>query len=156
MNLYDNEIVINIEKYNLGKIDKKSADYYFDILNEKFPVLGTQINWNVVGVFYKKIESENIKLDFNDCISHIKNEFLLDEINEQIIYIGDSLTENAYIFCFKDINDFCDFVIEIPQHHYFIHPKGNWCISLNMTNDFNFGFAPWLTRAGSSCSQIRK
>lgn len=141
MSLYDNEIIRNIEKFKLGRIDKNSSDYYFDILNENFPVLGTQINWSMVGVFYKKIEYEKIKLDFYNYVLYIKNNFLLKEIDEKIIYIGDSLTENAYSFTFEDIIKFWDFVIDIPQHHYFIHPEGNWCISINMTNDFNFGFA---------------
>jgi hypothetical protein len=46
-----------------------------------------------------------------------------------------------YSLPLKNINAFFSIAIQIPQHHYFVDHKVRWCIALNMTGDFDFGYS---------------
>jgi len=142
MSIYDNELLDNLNEISVGKmLVDRSAYYFFDVLNKEFPICGTQIDWSNIRLFYKKLRDENILSDFTSCISYLR----INHLNKQdvltIVYIGDSLTEYAYSLSFNDIEEFFSLVNEIPQHHYFMDANGTWCISVNMTGDFNFGFS---------------
>jgi hypothetical protein len=48
------------------------------------------------------------------------------------IYIGDSLTENAYKLFFSDLISFFNLIDEIPQHYYFLNKSaGCWKVTMN-------------------------
>ena len=59
---------------------------------------------------------------------------------DEIIYIGDSLTEVGYEFYLKDLVKVIPFIIdEIPQHHYFLSKDFKKIIYISFENEIEFG-----------------
>jgi hypothetical protein len=140
MTIYDTELTTSLAESHIDfSISTESSDFYFDLLNDRFPVEGTQIKWSGISLFYKKLNDLSIVEEFIECIEIIKNRYRTNIVTESICYIGDSLTELAYKLSFESISQFFQIAKDIPHHHYFLNINATWCISISMTNDFNFG-----------------
>ena len=62
------------------------------------------------------------------------------ELNEKIIYIGDSLTENGYEFYVHDLLKIIPYLMnDIPQHHYFVSDDATKLIYVSFENEIYFG-----------------
>lgn len=57
----------------------------------------------------------------------------------ELIYLGDNLTENAYLTSNTNLIKFISCFIEIPQSHYLLAKDVSWCINLSFENDIEFG-----------------
>jgi len=145
MTEYDKELIeqLNVLGKDIIAIEIDAADRYFELLNIRFPIAGTKINWDGFSSDCKKTAIYSEQTDFSDFIANIQNScncWKNDE--EDIIYIGDSLTENAYKLFFSDLISFFNLINEIPQHHYFLNENGDWCLCLDTSNYLDFSFAP--------------
>src|ERR1700730_14709007 len=104
MSEYDLELSAALKGRHVDcSVPNISADSFFDMLNEKFPVRGTQIDWSSISLLYRKLHDSSLKSDFDSCIEIIRSRYLSGVNEYPIIYIGDSLTEFAYEFSFKEI-----------------------------------------------------
>jgi hypothetical protein len=148
MSGYDEELIDRLRELKIHVIEygANNTEMYFDLLNARFPVTGTKIDWDSIFSKCKKTAKYTIPTDFSDFIQEIKKDCpQWGNEDEDIIYIGDSLTERAYNISFAQLVDFFKLINEIPQHHYFLNKNADWCLSLDMSNDIDFSFAPNLS-----------
>ncbi|TWP23463.1 hypothetical protein ETU10_06970 [Apibacter muscae] len=136
-NYYDSDLINSLE----GNIDFKIllADNYYNLINNKFPFVGSKIDFSKLkDTQYKKL---SIKNKIGDCIEFIDEVLQIDRIdlNQDVIYLGDSLTENVYSFSLKNLDKIIPYILDIPQHHYILSEKMEWCIYISFENYIEFG-----------------
>jgi len=109
--------------------------FYTNLINEKYPFFESRID------FSKLRNSRFYRIDgviISDYIKKIIEENNLN-IEEDIIYVGDSSTENEYKFKLKYLIKILSNIMEIPQHHYFISEKEKWCLYIAFEDYLEFG-----------------
>ena len=109
-------------------------------LSKHFPFIGSRIDFSSLHN-YKLVKSDQGKVSF-DVVNFIQK--LIEEKifskEDEIIYIGDSLTEVGYEFYLKDLLKVIPFIIdEIPQHHYFLSKDFKKIIYISFENEIEFG-----------------
>lgn len=114
--------------------------YYMENLSKHFPFIGSRIDFSSLHN-YKLVKSDQGKVSF-DVVNFIQK--LIEEKifskEDEIIYIGDSLTEVGYEFYLKDLVKVIPFIIdEIPQHHYFLSKDFKKIIYISFENEIEFG-----------------
>ena len=137
---YDRDF-INMSKTILTENDLKiiNSDFYFDLINDKYPFMGNRIDFKKLNNNkYYKLDDTNVLNEASKIILNIINENNLNT-EERIVYIGDSLTEQAYEFKLKNLVILLPFILDIPQHHYFIPQNFAWCLTISFENDLEFG-----------------
>jgi hypothetical protein len=138
-NYYDTKLINllqkNLEKSSFQILDAKK---YVDFINSNFLFLGNRID-------FEKLKSvrhcrPNKDSFFDETSSFI--ELIIKENNlnleGEVIYLGDNLTEQAYEFKLKNLIKLLPAFLEIPQHHYFINDD-KWCLVISFENDIDFG-----------------
>ena len=142
LSFYDDEIVKNLEINGLIKNVKviENPGSYLDLIEEKFEFNGSQIDWlKTKNHFSIESNNESLLTDASLFISELKEKYLNNSV--EIMYIGDGLTEFGYQFESKDIEQILVYLLEVPQHHYFIPLDGDWCFCVSFENYLDFGFS---------------
>jgi hypothetical protein len=138
---YDDELIKSLK---LNKLDMCvniiDSDKYLDFIEQKFVFIGSKIDWSKTNNHCsKKSNNDFLLTDTRLFITELKNVFFNN--NVQVIYIGDNLTEFNYQFQMNNIEDLLIYLLEIPQHHYFVSLEGAWCICISSENYIDFGFS---------------
>ncbi|MFE5473760.1 rhs-associated protein [Bacillus safensis] len=142
MNFYDEDLIKDLELQDLIKSVKvhKNPEIYLTLIEQKFAFGGSKINWLQTNKHHSKSSNnESLLSDALLFITELKEKYL--DNNLQVIYIGDNLTEFGYQFELKHLEELLVYLLDIPQHHYFISLKGDWCICISFENDLDFGFS---------------
>ena len=79
-------------------------------------------------------------INYDDLSLFIHNVIKENRINEEeiVIYLGDNLTDYAYIFLLRDLNKIIHKLLSIPEQHYIINSNMSWCIFISLENDVEF------------------
>jgi len=112
------------------------------MLERTFPISGSKIEW--IKLPKRATKSAERDPDFVSFFGEIASEY---QLFGDVIYIGDSLTDFALKLNINTMADAIPFLIEIPQHHYFIDLEYRWCICLSMEGDMDFGTSPYIHTA---------
>jgi hypothetical protein len=139
-NFYDNLLIKNVEEQNITYTVISNLSYYMEDLSKHFHFIGSRIDFSSLHN-YKLVKSDQGKVSF-DVVNFIQK--LIEEKifskEDEIIYIGDSLTEVGYEFYLKDLVKVIPFIIdEIPQHHYFLSKDFKNIIYISFENEIEFG-----------------
>ena len=125
-----------IEKGLIKIIDDEG--YYIDLLEKKFPFVGSKIDWNrVPNSTSSKCQGDFIEegyLFFEDCLE--KGYILL---RENIVIVGDSFMENALETKVENLTNILRLLLKLPQHTYIFDKECRWCLSFTMEGYFDFG-----------------
>ena len=138
---YDNELVSHIKKIKIGDVTIISQiDNITELMMENFQFKNGRVCFTEKQ--NKKYIMSSSSLISCDVISFI-NELIQEnifELNEKIIYIGDSLTENGYEFYVHDLLKIIPYLMnDIPQHHYFVSDDATKLIYVSFENEIYFG-----------------
>jgi hypothetical protein len=122
-----------------------SSDPYFRLLEHRFPVVGSKIDWERVPNDVVRVtdptDSERYARDATTLLTEIvQAERLSDE--QQVIVIGDSAVERALVVPMRVFQESLNWFLELPQHLSVIRDDGSWCFSFTMEGDLAFGRAP--------------
>ncbi|MFF2414916.1 rhs-associated protein [Bacillus safensis] len=142
MNSYDEDLIKDLELQDLLKSVKvhKNPEIYLDLTEHKFDFAGSKIDWLQTNKHHSKSSNnESLLPDTLLFIIELKDKYLDNHL--QVIYIGDNLTEFGYQFELQHLEELLVYLLDIPQHHYFISLKGDWCICISFENDLDFGFS---------------
>ncbi|WP_342515118.1 rhs-associated protein [Sporosarcina sp. FSL K6-1522] len=142
MSSYDDELVKDLVLNKLNKCVKviKNPETYLDLIERKFEFNGSKIDWLQTNKHYsKESNNESLLTDTSLFIAKLKEKYLNN--NVRVIYIGDNLTESGYQFEIKDIEQILVYLLDIPQHHYFLSIEGDWCLCISYENYLDFGFS---------------
>lgn len=140
MGTYDEELVKDLKDIEKDVNVKEDPEPYLNLIEQKYEFDGSRIDWLQTNKHYsKKSNNELLLTDAKQFIAEIKDKYLSDD--DQVLYIGDNLTEFAYQFEIKDIEMIIGYFLDILQHHYFIDLKGEWCICISYENYLDFGFS---------------
>ena len=141
-NFYDNLLIKNVEEQNINYTVISNLSYYMENLSKHFPFIGSRIDFSSLHN-YKLVKSdqENVSFDVVNFIQKLIEEKIFSK-EDEIIYIGDSLTEVGYEFYLKDLLKVIPFIIdEIPQHHYLLFKDFKKIIYISFENEIEFGTA---------------
>ena len=139
-NFYDNLLIKNVEEQNITYTVISNLSYYMENLSKHFPFIGSRIDFSSLHN-YKLVKSDqgNVSFDVVNFIQKLIEEKIFSK-EDEIIYIGDSLTEVGYEFYLKDLLKVIPFIIdEIPQHHYFLSKDFKKIIYISFENEIEFG-----------------
>lgn len=102
-NYYDIKVRKTLEEnINSGEFQIKKSKEYYETANKKFPFKGSRIDFECLNNYaYLNWDGKNCET-FINFVDNIIND---NQINtsEDVIYLGDSLTDCAYIFPLKYI-----------------------------------------------------
>ncbi|ANH98814.1 hypothetical protein A8L59_15790 [Pseudomonas koreensis] len=115
MSYFDEELEKELSDSNINFEELKSEAHVNFVLNinKAFPFSGSKIAW---GSFPNSLSY--IRNDADQAFMDITNKITDLNISE-IIFIGDSLTENAYKISAVNLEKTLSLFSEIPQHTYF-------------------------------------
>lgn len=117
-----------------------NSSTYFNRLAELFPSNGSKIDWCKVDQSVEDTEPQESKSipRFIEFFDKICTKFSL---SGDIIYIGDSATEFALRLSLETLRKALPEILSIPQHHYIVSEKYDWCACLTIEGDMGFGFS---------------
>lgn len=140
---YDEQLLSylnEIQMEDFAIIQPELMDYISKFMRENF-------YFKYGRVYFTDYQNEkSVKSDINhlseDMILFISE--LLEEgscdINEKIIYIGDSLTDYGYEFYLYNLLKVIPYLMNnIPQHHYFLFRDGTKLMYASFENEIQFG-----------------
>ncbi|MHC8372942.1 hypothetical protein ACYZT2_19770 [Pseudomonas sp. MDT1-85] len=133
MSYFDEELEKELSELNVDykKLEKEKHDSFVFEINKKVQFSGSKISWSSLknSISYDKDE-HSIKL----IAEKIKS---LNEI--EIIFIGDSLIDNAYQVNTENLERTLNVFSEVPQHTYFFSNSLNWIGCINAEGYIDFG-----------------
>ncbi|MCE9042996.1 hypothetical protein [Parabacteroides distasonis] len=139
-NYYDKILIELLEERGVNYTLIPDPSYYIKNINKKFPFIGGRIDFNKLSD--NKIKISNPKDISFDAIKFIKNLITNESCsrNDDVVYIGDNLTENGYKCSLNDSLKIIPLLVkEIPQHHYFIFSNFKKIIYISFENEIGFG-----------------
>lgn len=109
-------------------------------INERFPFIGSKIDWNSVpGSIAKRFSSGDElvqrKSFLEDCLCD-------EEATLSIAIVGDGIMHFGIETSLSNIGCCLDDVLELPQHTYITTPLCEWCMVFTTEGDMCFGNAP--------------
>ncbi|MBI4511516.1 MAG: hypothetical protein HY698_17920 [Deltaproteobacteria bacterium] len=122
-----------------------APDPYFRILERRFPVVGSKIDWErVPRAIVRETDPQDPERHARDAATLLLDVVEAEGISEErvVIAIGDSAMEKVVSLPLgvlrASIRDF----LELPQHLYVLSEDASWCFSFTMEGDLAFGHAP--------------
>ena len=122
-----------------------SSSEYFEMLQRRFPVCGSKIDWDrVPNSTIRRVNTVDSEHYFDEAIAFVREMLESEGLDResQAVVIGDSAIEGAFrmplytlVLCLRTI-------LRMPQHTYVLAPNGAWCLVLTMEGDVCFGYAP--------------
>ena len=136
-NYYDIELHRELSKILKNDFVVDDIYPYFDKMNKLFPVKFDRYHLEKLHN-YEILRWDGINYD--DLSLFIHNVIKENRINEEeiVIYLGDNLSDYAYIFLLRDLNKIIHKLLSIPEQHYIINSNMSWCIFISLENDVEF------------------
>lgn len=134
---YDSDLIESCSRKKILPVSLGLADSLFESIENVYPISGSRLNLSSLNDYrHARAASENTSLDF---LMFVKSLQTLINSTDNIIYLGDNLTENAYLIKNENLMDFISCITDIPQAHFLLAEDLSWCISLSFENDMEFG-----------------
>lgn len=133
MSYYDDELEKELSELNIPykRLEKEKHDRLVSEINKKVPFSGSKISWATLqNSMRHNTDKQSIKWISERIIS-------LNE--ENVIFIGDSLLEDAYQINTKNLERSLIVFSDIPQHTYFFSNNLNWIGCISSEGDIDFG-----------------
>lgn len=113
---------------------------YIEYINTHFPFAGERIDFSKLDYTkFRDSDNQNISCDAAGFFNELLNERICNQ-NDDIVYIGDSSTNNGYELSFKEMLKIIPFLVsEIPQHHYFLFKDKKKIVYISFENEIAFG-----------------
>lgn len=139
---YDNDLkkVFSLEIRRGAIAVDASSDAYFEKLASVFPVCGSKIDWEEVPGSIGEVVVERAN-EAREFAKFFETMMTKNRIHDEIIYIGDGLTDTAYIGLYEAMKPHLSELFSIPQHHYFIAKDFSWCMVFSFEGSMDFGKA---------------
>lgn len=123
-----------------GLLRTGADDAVVNSINERFPFIGSKIDWGAIpGSIVKRLSSTD---EMAECISFMADCLKGMEKASPVVIIGDGVMQFKIETNLSNIE--CCFydVLELPQHTYITTPLCEWCLVFTMEGDMCFGYAP--------------
>jgi hypothetical protein len=118
-------------------------DALFKLVQKKFPILGTRIDWRAIPHFHQHINAAypDCLVEIRDAVSQLIDKYLPNE--KRIVSICFDGGTDAVLTCSLDtLKKIAPDVFTTPQHIYVLPSDGSWCINYSFEDDLFFGFSP--------------
>ncbi|MCL1923961.1 MAG: hypothetical protein FWF50_00085 [Defluviitaleaceae bacterium] len=136
---YDNDFIEYFKENNINFNRVKSQNKIDNILEENFQFDNVKVNFsNLKNETYIKSNNEDISKDTINFVKSLIEKGLCSKF-EQLIYIGDNLTNNYYEIYVEDIIRVLPFILDTPQHHYFLFNEPIRLILVSFEDEIEFG-----------------
>jgi hypothetical protein len=134
MSYLDEELIADLKKSNINSSNLSKTEHSAIIrkINEHIPFTGSQIAWSSL---------EN-SISFGSTSSSAALSMFAEKINAvadgELIFIGDSVCDDAYLVNVEHIDQTLRIFSELPQHTYILQNSLAWiaCISFEGHLDF--------------------
>ncbi|WP_249672578.1 hypothetical protein [Pseudomonas abieticivorans] len=134
---YDSDLIDLCRRKKIHVSNLGPADLLFELIEKKYPFSGNRVAFCKLNN-YKYAKTSNNRA-ISDMVQFIEPLQGLIAKTSELIYLGDNLTENAYLTSNTNLIKFISCFIEIPQSHYLLAKDVSWCINLSFENDIEFG-----------------
>jgi hypothetical protein len=127
-----------------GIVFEPSSNEYFDLLQKRFPVCGSKIDWDRVSTARVKPVDTSSEQYFDDAMKFAEEIFESELRDPQslVVVIGDSAMEGALRMPLSTLRSSLRSILRMPQHTYVLAPDAAWCLVFTMEGDLCFGYAP--------------
>ncbi len=141
LSCYDDEFISYLSTTNVTTYQIiENTDGIVDFIMENFRFQNGRV-YLEEGESARYIQSDGSKIsrDSQWFINKLISQGLCD-VNEKVIYVGDSLTECGYEFYVHDLLKVITYLMEeIPQHHYFLFGDKSKLMYVSFENEIQFG-----------------
>ncbi len=144
MSAYDEELVESLRK-EIENEDIKVCEEtlsHFNEMGKIYPPAHNGIDWDKKGIDYFKDLSSFSGKEQGEMVSKSLEEIVAeypDLLDEEVVVLGDSLTELGYLMKFKKFIELQDDFFSVPQHCYVFFSKRKKCINLTFEGYLYFG-----------------
>ena len=117
---------------------------YFELLEKRFPVHGSKIDWDKVpGAVVQAMQLSDSELYFKEAGSFLEEILVKEQLDGevQVVVVGDGAMECALRMPLKILASCMRRILRMPQHTYVLVPDGSWCMVFTMEGDACFGRA---------------
>jgi hypothetical protein len=134
MSYFDDELIKELKAHNIpfNILSVNNHNSIVREINERIPFSGSKIAWSKL----KK------SISFEDELPHAANSQLAKEIKnvatDEIVILGDSVCDEAYIIHSEDLEEALRFFSEIPQHTYITSTSLEWIACISFEGQWNF------------------
>lgn len=143
LNYFEKNLLVDLE----NKISSSelhilgSSEPYFLKLEQHYRVKHNRIDWDRLQVVEKNYEGNSNKQlkGFIEFFTLITEKYYL---SEDLIWIGDSAINFAITGSVEVIMSCLNYILDIPQHHYFLSTDYKWCFCFTFEGEMFFGTQP--------------
>ncbi|KPA11165.1 hypothetical protein MHK_008630 [Candidatus Magnetomorum sp. HK-1] len=139
-----NKFVENLlKRYSTDSIItvERSSDVYFSILEKRFPLYGSKIDWDSVpGALQKESnvqDSDNFFKDAFSFLNELESHGKMSD-SDEVIIVSDSAIEEAIRMPLKILKEILRDLLELPHHLYILQENGDWCLAITMEGSLCF------------------
>ncbi|OAP42752.1 hypothetical protein AU381_16450 [Sinorhizobium glycinis] len=135
---YDRAIAMELNRQALRDhvvIDENPHDCIRK-MEANFPFGSSRPDWSRMHVHVKGALDENPAEQVLQFMIQMNARYHLDD---RITYLGDSLTDHAYHCRLQTAMALLPCILDIPQHHYFVHAGFLWLFAVSFEGDLDFG-----------------
>ena len=142
-NYYDKELLDYLKDKELKNfiiLPSEKMDYILKFMSENYYFKAGRVYFTgYKHERYIKSDTEHLSEDAILLFNELLQEGICN-INEKIMYIGDSLTHYVYEFHLNDLLKIMPYLMNnIPQHHYFLFSSGDKLMYISFENEIQFG-----------------
>ncbi len=126
------------------EVQPSSAEY-FVVLQERFPVYGSKIDWeSVPGARIESIDTADSENYFERAEIFANEVWNAEGIDceRSVVVIGDSAMDVALKMPLHALRSCLRRILAMPQHSYVLASDASWCMSFTMEGDVSFAYAP--------------
>jgi len=142
----EEELREELERENPGATItvERTSSGYFDMLQKRFPVRGSKIDWGRVPTAQvRRADTANSEKYFDEA-ARFTQEILDSEqldLECHVIVVGDSAMEGAFRMPLWALRSSLRSILRMPQHTYVLDPDAAWCLVFTMEGDLCFAYA---------------
>ena len=129
-----------------GKIEiLSSSDAFFRLLEKRFPVCGSKIDWEEVpGSVVRNTGTDDSEVHFDECEAFAAATWQAEDISrdQTVVVIGDSSMNVALVMSIGTLTACLREILRMPQHTYILPKDASWVMVFTMEGDLCFGYAP--------------
>ena len=143
---YDEEFISILESCGI-QTGVENQEYWFDVLEDMFPIGLNRIAWQKVGVqemLHIGSTSENKAEAKEKVLNFMNSKFKQNNVceDEGVIVLSDGALEDTYTVKVSDLKQIFEHIFFLPQHTYVIPKNGQWCLNYTFEDDLFFGISP--------------
>lgn len=122
-----------------------SSDAYFALLQRRFPVRGSKIDWDrVPAARVRRADLADSEKYFEEASAFAEEVWSSEQLDPAllVVVVGDSAMKSALSMSLQTLRSCLPGILRMPQHTYVLPPDASWCMVFTMEGDLCFGHAP--------------